>query len=279
MYMIGLYKYNSSALREILFYLVNTFYLSFWDADNETTLMPDDTTRLLSSIIWCSSQFNTSQFLFAPSMSASPPVRESVFSFGRRPRSGRGNKELRLHRIIKKAKLSKLSLVTPNSWVRPAPNSPPATLPPLQMDMRVAKRVASIPCGHNLAAKTRTGMNDACTRIRIIIFNHKWTKPTSEFYNKFWVLLSVQNHFNKIYIVLLLLTRLKPATYPLCFRLLSRNIQTWAHNVVQFARVVIFVRVPLLVIQTAVLWVPMPVDSRPTCTHWKASWTTLLFMV
>ncbi|KAK2404814.1 hypothetical protein QL285_054120 [Trifolium repens] len=48
-------------------------------------------------------------------------VSESSFRFasglspGRRPRSGRGNNELRLQRIIKAAKLSNLSLVTPNT--------------------------------------------------------------------------------------------------------------------------------------------------------------------
>uniref|UniRef100_M1D5L5 Integral membrane transporter family protein n=1 Tax=Solanum tuberosum TaxID=4113 RepID=M1D5L5_SOLTU len=91
----------------------------------------------------------------------------SVLSFvsgsspGRRPSRGKGNRELRLQRIIRKAKLSNLSLVTPNTWVRPAPIRPPRTLPPLDMDIRVAKRVASIPCGQILAANTRTGMKDA----------------------------------------------------------------------------------------------------------------------
>lgn len=91
----------------------------------------------------------------------------SVFSFvsgsslGRRPSRGNGNKELRLQRIIRAAKLSNLSRVTPKTWVRPAPIRPPRTLPPLHIDIRVANRVASIPCGHILAASTRTGMKEA----------------------------------------------------------------------------------------------------------------------
>lgn len=98
-------------------------------------------------------------------ISISPPsfsLMVSEVSGGRSPRSGKGSKEVRLHRIIKKAKLSKLSFVIPKSWVRPAPISPPRTLPPFEMDMRVAKSVASIPSGHNLAASTRTGMKEAC---------------------------------------------------------------------------------------------------------------------
>jgi hypothetical protein len=39
----------------------------------------------------------------------------SGLSLGRRPRSGKGSNELRLQRIIKKAKLSKLSFVTPKN--------------------------------------------------------------------------------------------------------------------------------------------------------------------
>lgn len=46
--------------------------------------------------------------------------------------------------------------------MKPAPMRPPVTLPAFEMDIRVANSVASTPDGHNLAAKTRTGMNDAC---------------------------------------------------------------------------------------------------------------------
>ena len=95
----------------------------------------------------------------------------SGISLGRRPRRGKGNNELRLQRIINVAKLSKLSLVIPKSWVRPAPISPPTTLPPFDIDISVAKSVASIPSGHNLAANTRTGMKEACNifTIRFIL--------------------------------------------------------------------------------------------------------------
>lgn len=91
---------------------------------------------------------------------------ESGVSLGRRRSSGRGNSELRLHRIIRVERLSNESLVTPNSCVRPAPIRPPSRLPPFDMDMRVAKSVASIPSGHNFAASTRTGMKDACKKKR-----------------------------------------------------------------------------------------------------------------
>ena len=91
----------------------------------------------------------------------------SGISLGRRPRRGKGNNELRLQRIINVAKLSKLSLVIPKSWVRPAPISPPTTLPPFDIDISVAKSVASIPSGHNLAANTRTGMKEACNKFTI----------------------------------------------------------------------------------------------------------------
>ncbi|MFS7967405.1 hypothetical protein Hanom_Chr09g00785391 [Helianthus anomalus] len=64
--------------------------------------------------------------------------------------------------MIRSARLSKLSLVIPKTWVKPAPKRPPRTLPPFDIDIKVANRVASIPSGHSLAARTRTGMKDAC---------------------------------------------------------------------------------------------------------------------
>ena len=103
-------------------------------------------------------------------------------SFGKRPSRGRGSNELRLHKIISVDRLSKLALVMPNTWVSPAPISPPRTLPPLEIDMSVAKSVASIPSGHNLAANTRTGMKEACARtVRIRespIANHSSLIPS-----------------------------------------------------------------------------------------------------
>ena len=96
---------------------------------------------------------------------------ESGDSWGRRRSSGKGNSELRLHRIIKVERLSNESLVTPNVCVKPAPIRPPSRLPPFDMDMRVAKRVASIPSGHSFAANTRTGMKDACKKRRTVIIN------------------------------------------------------------------------------------------------------------
>lgn len=81
-------------------------------------------------------------------------------SWGRRPSRGKGSNELRLQRIIREAKFENSSFVTPKSWVSPAPIKPPKTLPQFDMDMSVANRVASMPFGQILAAKTRTGMND-----------------------------------------------------------------------------------------------------------------------
>ena len=101
---------------------------------------------------------------------------ESGVSWGRRRSSGRGNSELRLQRIIKVDRFSNESLVTPNICVKPAPIRPPRTLPPFDMDMRVAKSVASIPSGHNFAASTRTGMKDACKKKREIFFTDFWLK-------------------------------------------------------------------------------------------------------
>lgn len=100
------------------------------------------------------------------SISTFPSETVSESSPGRRPSRGKGNNELRLQRIIKVAKLSNLSLVTPNTWVRPAPIRPPMTLPPFDMDIRVAKSVASIPSGHSFAASTRTGMKEACSIVK-----------------------------------------------------------------------------------------------------------------
>lgn len=67
--------------------------------------------------------------------------------------------------INKGAKLLKVSLVTPRSWVKPAPNRPPVTPPPFEIDIKVANRVASTPGGHILAASTNTGMNEACKNV------------------------------------------------------------------------------------------------------------------
>jgi hypothetical protein len=82
-------------------------------------------------------------------------------SFGRRPKRGSGSSELRLQTTIKIGRFPKVSLVTPNTRVRPAPIRPPVTLPALEMDIRVANKVASIPGGHNFAASTKTGINEA----------------------------------------------------------------------------------------------------------------------
>jgi hypothetical protein len=83
-------------------------------------------------------------------------------SEGRKLRKGRDSKELTLHKTISVAKFLKLSLVTPKRPVSQAPTTPPATPPPLLMDINVAKRVASRPGGQSFAARTRTGINDTC---------------------------------------------------------------------------------------------------------------------
>jgi hypothetical protein len=62
---------------------------------------------------------------------------------------------------IKIGRFPKVSLVTPNTRVKPAPIRPPVTLPALEMDISVANKVASIPGGHNFAASTKTGINEA----------------------------------------------------------------------------------------------------------------------
>lgn len=94
------------------------------------------------------------------SISLSSSVFSLKSSVGRKLRSGKGNNELRLHRIMSAAKWSNLSLVTPKTWVNPAPISPPKTLPAFDIDINVANRVASTPSGHNFAAKTRIGIKE-----------------------------------------------------------------------------------------------------------------------
>ena len=96
------------------------------------------------------------------SMSLSFSVCLSESSEGSSPNRGKGNKELRLHRIIRAAKLSKLSFVMPNTWVKPAPIKPPKTLPAFDIDINVAKSVASTPSGQSLAANTSIGINEIC---------------------------------------------------------------------------------------------------------------------
>jgi hypothetical protein len=89
------------------------------------------------------------------------PLFVSPESSGRRPKRGKGNNELRLQTTIKRGRFPKVSLVTPKTFVRPAPIRPPVTLPALEMDIKVANKVASIPGGHNFAANTKTGINEA----------------------------------------------------------------------------------------------------------------------
>jgi hypothetical protein len=114
---------------------------------------------------------SSSQLCFVASLSASPE------SFGRRPKRGSGSSELRLQTTIKIGRFPKVSLVTPNTRVRPAPIRPPVTLPALEMDIRVANKVASIPGGHNFAASTKTGINEAYKKNRthkIVQNNSNW---------------------------------------------------------------------------------------------------------
>ncbi|KAL3524787.1 hypothetical protein ACH5RR_013159 [Cinchona calisaya] len=67
----------------------------------------------------------------------------------------------RRQRIIRRAKLSNLSSVTPKSLVTPAPIRPPRKLLPLEMDIRAAKSAATMASGHILAANTTTGVKEA----------------------------------------------------------------------------------------------------------------------
>jgi hypothetical protein len=98
---------------------------------------------------------SASQIFFVSPLSVSPD------SSGRRLRRGKGSSELRLQTTINRGRFPKVSLVTPNIRVRPAPTRPPVTLPALEMDIKVANKVASIPGGHSFAANTKTGINEA----------------------------------------------------------------------------------------------------------------------
>ena len=73
-----------------------------------------------------------SQLFFVSPLSVSPD------SSGRRPKRGKGSSELRLQTTINRGRFPKVSLVTPNIRVRPAPTRPPVTLPALEMDIKVA---------------------------------------------------------------------------------------------------------------------------------------------
>ena len=103
---------------------------------------------------------SVSQLCFISPLSVPPD------SSGRRPKRGKGSSELRLQTTIKRGRFPKESLVTPKTRVRPAPTRPPVTLPALEMDIKVANKVASIPGGHNFAAKTKTGINEAYKKVR-----------------------------------------------------------------------------------------------------------------
>jgi hypothetical protein len=98
---------------------------------------------------------SASQIFFVSPLSVSPD------SSGRRPKRGKGSSELRLQTTINRSRFPKVSLVTPNIRVRPAPTRPPVTLPALEMDIKVANKVASIPGGHSFPANTKTGINEA----------------------------------------------------------------------------------------------------------------------
>jgi hypothetical protein len=102
---------------------------------------------------------SVNQLFFVSPLSVSPDPS------GRRPKRGKGSNELRLQTTINRGRFPKVSLVTPNIRVRPAPTRPPVTLPALEMDIKVANKVASIPGGHNFAANTKTGINDACKKV------------------------------------------------------------------------------------------------------------------